>query len=90
MTVTASITTQRGISVSLTVPAGRYRIIRRARLQRAVLPTTPVNTPSFWSKLSTWLLHPNAEQLHARRLAEATLNTEKERQAQNRLFLSFP
>ncbi|RJF72267.1 hypothetical protein D3875_12590 [Deinococcus cavernae] len=34
MNVTSAVTTQRGISVSLTVPAGRYRIIRRAHLYR--------------------------------------------------------
>lgn len=90
MTLTSSITTQRGISVSLTVPAGRYRIIRRARLHRALLPTRPARTPGFWTKLGTWLLHPDAQRLHARRQAEAALHDEKERQDRNRVFLSFP
>ena len=90
MTVTASITTQHGISVSLTVPAGRYRIIRRATLHRALVPTPPVRPPGLWSQLGTWLLHPDAERLHARRQVETALSAERERQSLDRPFLHFP
>lgn len=94
MTVTASITTQHGISVSLTVPAGRYRIIRRAALHRALVPTSPVRHPGLWSQLGTqlgtWLLHPDAERLHARRQVETALSAERERQSLDRPFLHFP
>ena len=94
MTATASITTQHGISVSLTVPAGRYRIIRRASLHQIrphrALGLAQTQKSGFWTNLQTWLLHPNAQQLHARRQSEAALATEYEKQSLKRLFLHFP
>lgn len=89
MKLASSITTNQGISISVTVPSGRYRIIRRAALRRAIIPSgVPPHRTSLWQHLHHWLFGLEAAEEYAHQQSRRALETDEERRRlSNSVFL---